>query len=74
MLLFKIIRQVQTLDNPQALRVVNDPNAPKPMRICDVCGCFLIIGFLLTYYLQHIGFIIFKFESMACRNVIMSMQ
>lgn len=34
----------KTLDNPQALRVVNDPNAPKPMRICDVCGCFLIIG------------------------------
>jgi len=32
----------RTIDNPQ--RLVNDPNAPKPMRVCDVCGCFLIIG------------------------------
>lgn len=22
----------------------NDPNAPKPMEVCETCGCFLIIG------------------------------
>ncbi|KAI1717302.1 LUC7 N-terminus domain-containing protein [Ditylenchus destructor] len=23
---------------------INDPTAPKPMEVCEVCGCFLIIG------------------------------
>ena len=39
-----------------------DPNAPKPMRICDVCGSFLIIGDSQQRIIdhmegrQHLGF------------------
>jgi len=45
----------KTLSNPQTLRVVNDPNAPKPMRVCDVCGCFLIIGDAQQRIEDHLG-------------------